>query len=121
MHGRLHERQQVLGAVVYFARKQLDQLLPALSLGDVARDFRRADDPAIGVLDRRNRERDVDQAAVLAPANGFVVIDALAAPDASENPALLGLAVRWNQDRDGLCRRLRRRNSRTTAPPLDSR
>ena len=41
----------------------------------VANNLRRADDPAAFISNRRNRERNVDQRAVLPFSNGFVVID----------------------------------------------
>ena len=46
------------------------------------------------VAHRRDGQRNVQKAAVLAPANGFVMMDALAAPDAREDPGLLVFASR---------------------------
>src|SRR5262249_38690749 len=70
--------------------------------GDVARDLRGADDPPLDVANRRDRERDVEQAAVLAPADGFEVVDALAASDARENFGLFIEPVGRDQDGDRL-------------------
>ena len=79
----------------------------ALLFGDVARDFRHADDAARGVEDRRDGERNVDQPAVLAAAHGFEVIDALAAADAGEDVVFLGLTIGRDQDADRLADQLR--------------
>src|SRR6516225_4178157 len=70
----------------------------ALALGDIAGDLRGADDTPIGAVDGRYRERNVEQAAVLTPANGFEVIDALAAPQPRQNRCLLLGAIRWDHD-----------------------
>ena len=51
------------------------------ALGDVARNLRGADDRAVFVPYRRNGQRNVDDAAVLAAPDSLKVLDALAAPD----------------------------------------
>src|SRR3546814_5168175 len=73
-----------------------------LSLGDVAGDLRRAGDLPLAILDRRHGQRDVDQASVLALPNGFIMVGALAAPDARQDLRFLVLMIRWNQDQDRL-------------------
>ena len=45
----LHDREEVLGAVMQLARQQRLPRLGMLALGDVARDLRCADDPALGI------------------------------------------------------------------------
>jgi hypothetical protein len=45
---------------------------------------------ALGILEGRCGQRDVDQTSILAPTNGLIVIDLLAAPDALQNPGLVG-------------------------------
>jgi hypothetical protein len=72
--------------------------LPAL--GDVARNFRRADDLALSIFDRRDRQRNIDAASILVLTQGFEVLDLLSPPDALENLQLLILPVRWNENRD---------------------
>ena len=76
----------------------------------------------VGVADRRDRQRDVDQRAVLAPAHRVEVLDPLAAANAAEDHVLFGKAIRRNQHRDRLPdglgggvseQLLRRRDSRT--------
>src|SRR5690606_36529349 len=59
-----------------------------------------AGDAAVGVLDRRYGEGDVEQRAVLAPAHGLEVVDALPATYLGEDARLLRLAVRRQQDGD---------------------
>src|SRR5579872_590953 len=57
----------------------------ALALGDVARHLRRADDRAVRTSDRRYAERNIDQSAVLVPAQRLVMIDLFAAAHARED------------------------------------
>ena len=85
MHRRLHGRQHVLGPVLGLASENGDLRLATLALGNVAGDFRRADDFAFRILDRRNGQRNIDPASVLAHTNGFIVLDALTASDTFEN------------------------------------
>ena len=66
------------------------------AVADVAGDFRRADDTAGIVANRRDRQRNRDQRAVLALTNRFEVSDGLAGPDAGEDHVLLGLAIGRN-------------------------
>ena len=47
------------------------------SLGDISRYFRCTYDPAFDILDRRDGERNRNQATILALTNGFIVFDAL--------------------------------------------
>src|SRR6185369_3668284 len=101
-HGGLHQRQEVLGTVVNLAREESNMLFLLLSLGDVTSDLRCTDYPAIATLHRRNRQRNRNQASILAPANRFVVFDALAAPDALDDRALFILAIRRNENGNGL-------------------
>ena len=82
-------------------------LLPQRRFGDlprrdVARDFRGADNDAFCIPHRRDRQRNVDQRAVLAPPHGFIVIDAFTASDAPKDRRFLLLQVRRDQDGDGL-------------------
>ena len=55
------------------------------ALGDVASDFRGADDAALRVANRRDSERDVDFLAVLAATDGFEMIDASARANFSDD------------------------------------
>ena len=50
MHGRLHGCQHVLGAMLGLASENGDLRLATLALGNVAGDFRCADDLAVGSL-----------------------------------------------------------------------
>src|SRR5208282_3397612 len=74
----------------------------APAFADVARGFRCTGNPAVRRLYRRNRERNLNQTPILAPAYGLKMIDTLAAPDAPQNLYFLSLALRRDQDRDGL-------------------
>src|SRR3546814_9000533 len=64
--------------MVHLAQQQLLLLLRLGVLGDVAGDLRGADDRPVGRPDWRDRQRDRDQAAVLALAQGLEVVHALA-------------------------------------------
>jgi hypothetical protein len=75
-------------------RPRLAQLrLGALAGGDVARDFRRADDAPLGVPQGRDGERDVEERAVLPSPHRLVVIHTFAAPDLRKDARLLVGAV----------------------------
>ncbi len=56
------------------------RLVYSLALADIARDFRRTHDFALGIPDWRNAQRNVNQASILPPTDSFVMLDALAAP-----------------------------------------
>src|SRR5580704_17179863 len=86
----------------------LTQLLSETSsLGDVARDFRGADDLALAVPYRRNRDRDVDHCAVFPATTCFKVIDDLPSSDVFQNAGFLVDSVwRHQQTRYGLPHRL---------------
>src|SRR5260370_39696602 len=88
--------------MVDLGSQKLDCLLRPLALGDVAGNLRGADAPARRTSYRRHAERNLDQASILAPANGFIMVDALAAPHALEDAGLLVPALRRNQHRDRL-------------------
>ncbi len=66
------------------ASRSLQLLGPPL-VGDVPADLGGPDDLALGVADRRDGERDVDDGAVLPPPLRLVVVDLLAAADAAED------------------------------------
>ena len=66
----------------------------SLPLGDVARDLRGADDPAVGIPERRDGRGNVDALSVGADPDGLEVIDTLAAPDAREDSRFLPLPLR---------------------------
>src|ERR1700733_5569187 len=85
-----------------FAGKQTDQLLAPLLIGDIAGDFRGADDLAEFVRHRRHAQRNIDRTAVLALPHGFEMIDAFTTPDTFQDAALLLQTVLRNQDRDRL-------------------
>src|SRR4029079_19198042 len=53
-----------------------DRILQLSTLGDVAGDLRGADDRALAVTDRRDRQRDIERSPILRDAHGLVVLDA---------------------------------------------
>ncbi len=63
------------------ARGLFSERLGAFAIGNLSRDFGGADDFALGIANRRDRQRDRDEGAALGPANGLEMIDALAGPD----------------------------------------
>ena len=73
-----------------------------LAIGDVAGDLRCANYASRAVMHGRDGQRNVQKAAVLPPANGFIVVDALAALYAREDPRLLVFAPRRKKNRHGL-------------------
>jgi hypothetical protein len=80
----------------------LQHLLSAFALGDVADDFRSADDAALLISHGRNRDRHSDGPSILGDAYALVVLDALAASEGSKNDVLLPLTIAWNHTSDRL-------------------
>jgi hypothetical protein len=76
----------------------LDKMFLITSCGDVTRYLRRADDLSFRISDRRDRDRYVDQRAVLALAHGLEVIDRQPLADSRQDVVFLRLAVRWDQN-----------------------
>ena len=65
IYGGLDGGEDILGSVLGFAGQGGNKLVVPLSLSDVPGDFRRPDDCAFGILDRRDSQRNIDQACVL--------------------------------------------------------
>ena len=85
--------------------------------GNVARDLRRADNPARVIPHRRDRQRDVEATPVLGHAHGLEVFDAFAPPQPGQDVVFLRLALRRNQHCAPAARPVRRTYSRRGAPP----
>ena len=71
-----------------------------LALRDVPRDLRGADDIPVEVLDRGDRQGDVQTRTILSYAHCFIMIDAFTAPELLKNGGLLVDLIGWNQQRD---------------------
>ena len=78
----------------------------ALCLGDVARDLGRAEDISRLIANGRYAERDIDERAILALADGFEMLNPLAAADARYDRVLFGQALVRDDDRNVLADRL---------------
>ena len=115
-HDRLYNREQVLGAMVDLVSQQLLARISLFSIADIAGDLGGTDYLAAAIADRRNGQGDVDERAVLASTHCFVGLDVLAALDAFQDLLLLTLAVRRNDDEDGLADDFARRDSRRAVP-----
>ena len=77
--------------------REIDDLrLAPLALSYVASDFRCADDFALSVSDRRNGQGNVNHFPMLALPNGFIVFDALAAPNSLQDRFFLLLVIGRN-------------------------
>src|SRR5580704_6366822 len=72
-------------------------VLPALS--DIAGDLRCADNTTVPVLHRGNSEGDVHERAILAPADGFDMVHALALSELGENIQFFVLELIRNKKR----------------------
>ena len=72
----------------------------ANALGNVARNFRRADNIPALIIDGRNGQRNVERGAVLSAVHRLVTNNALAPADPFHNSQLFILAIRRDQDRD---------------------
>jgi hypothetical protein len=71
-----------------------------LSRGDIPRDCGCADDPASGVLDRRDGQGDVKAPSVLRQPEGLVVLDPLATNEACHDVDEFIRLIRRDQDAD---------------------
>src|SRR5499426_4442572 len=80
-------------------------LFRLFAFGDVAGNFRRADDAARGVSHWRKGERNVQRGAVLAQADGFEMFNPGAPPDLLNNLRLFVKPVPRNQNGAGLAYR----------------
>ena len=101
-HRRLHCHQDVLCSMLGLAREIDNLRLAPFALSYVANNFRCADDFALGVSERRNGQRNVNQTPMLALPNGFIMVDALAASDTLNDRIFLFLVIGWNQSRNRL-------------------
>ena len=97
IYGRLNSCKDILGSVLGFPSKHSDVLVVALSLRDVSGDFRRSYNLALSICDRRDRQRNINQAPILAVPDSFVMMDVLPAPDASKNRGFLTVPIGWNE------------------------
>ena len=95
--------------MVHLVGEEPQSFLGAFPIRDVPGDFRRPDDPAVRVPDRRDGDENFDQASVLAPSHGVVGLDALAAPDAFQDAGLFVLPIGRNEESDPLADDLVRR------------
>ncbi len=96
--------------MIHFRDEQALLFFGAPFGGDVAGDFRGAGNASGAIPDGRHRQVDVDEGAVLAAADRFVMFDALAASQPRQNARLLVMAILGNEhgDRtpDGFLRRI---------------
>src|ERR1019366_3257340 len=75
--------------------------LSPLSFGNITSNDRSAENPAIGGLDRRNPNRDVNERAVFALPHRFIKRNRLLLPDFVEQSLGLFLPVSGDQPEDG--------------------
>src|SRR5262245_47449518 len=86
--------------------REISLLLQSPLLGDVSGDLRRTHDPAFGIFDRRDGQRNHNQSAILALANRFIMFDMLSASNTLKNDTFLFASVCRNQNRDRSADRL---------------
>ena len=94
------ERDQPLLQLVLPPLRRRERLLGTPALAYVAGDLRRADDRAVRRADRRDRERDRDQRAVLVLSNRLEMIDGLATANPGQDFRFLAEAVGGYDGRD---------------------
>jgi len=95
------QRKQIPDPMVHLSEQEFLPLLPTLTLCDVSGNFRRSNYVAVTIPDRRNRHGNVDEAAVLALPNRFVMLDSFSAPDAVQHHGFFVVPIRRNEDCDG--------------------
>src|ERR1700733_103428 len=109
LDGGEHVPKQVLASVLSLPSKSGDLLLSPLLLADVPCDLRRSNDLALGVLDRRDCERNDNQASVFALPNGLEMVDAIPLSNPCQDRSFFSMPVLRNHKGDGLADRLFRR------------
>jgi hypothetical protein len=72
-----------------------------LTVADVARDLRSADDAAVVVVEGRHGQRNRNRRTILSLADGFVVPDRLALADLAEHEILFALPIARNDHPNG--------------------
>ena len=87
-----------MGIFLELRRLRLQLRFCRLSNRDVTRDLGGANDPAALVMDRRYGERDLNEASILSPPFGLIVLDTLAATDAVEDLHHLAGMARCRDD-----------------------
>src|SRR6185503_13559576 len=90
---RLHRAKRVLHPVFDLIEQEFARGIPTLLLTDVARNLRSTHDPAACVLDRRDRDRNIEERSVLVLTDGFKMLDPVAAADAPEYRVFLVMAL----------------------------
>src|ERR1700684_4115198 len=88
--------------MIDFAGQKFLPRLGFLMFADIARDLRGADDGAVRIFDRRNTERNFNQAAVFANPNRFVMIDPLTTTDTIKDFWLLIVTIFRDEKHDRL-------------------
>src|SRR5271166_2469482 len=80
----------------------LQSYFGAFALGDLADDFRGVDDIARNILERRNRWRHIERAAILSHAQRLIMLDPFPPPEPRQYFALFVEPVRRNEACDRL-------------------
>jgi hypothetical protein len=86
-----------------------ERTLQLLGLRDVACDLGGSDNPAVGISQGRDRQRDVDVRACLGDPDCFVMFNPLTGSNTRQDDVLLLVPVGRNDDRDRASDRLLRR------------
>src|SRR5439155_19355038 len=100
--GPTHEPQQAYLKIGLRGHAFAERGLRAPALADISRDLRHAHDFARLQADRRYRQRNRDQGSVLAPADRLEMLEGFTAPDFGKNLVFFKLALRRNDQTDGL-------------------
>src|SRR6188472_2566377 len=88
--------------MLQFSDQELLMLLRPPAFSDVTSNFRCAYDFALAISNGRHSKRNVNEATMFAPPNGFKVLNALPAPDTLQNCCFLVESVLWNHHRNWL-------------------
>ena len=79
--------------MVHLAKEQLQPLLRPFAFGNIARDFRSADDFAAFVFDWRHGQRNIYETAILCQPDRLLVIDAFALPDSTKDEGFFVMPI----------------------------
>src|SRR5262245_46079186 len=82
---RLNNRQYIPGSMLGLANQGNNQCFASFALADVSGNFRGTNDFSRRTLDGRNRQRNIDEAPVLAATNSFIMVNAFSTLHAFED------------------------------------
>ena len=88
--------------MVHLAKEQFQPLLRPFTFGNIARNFRSANDFATFVFDWRHGQGNIYETTILCLPDRLVVIDAFAPPDSAKDEGFFVMPIHWDEKGDRL-------------------